>query len=80
MRKFVYKNGRKTKEWTKEWAEAVKQWQKEVVKLKRLCYYDWDDEHDKIKDIPTKEYRAFRQKWDKILVDDDEVRRKKRHG
>lgn len=73
MKKFIYKNGKKTDQWTKEWLAATKQWQKDVVKLKRLYYYDWGNEVGAIKEIPTKEYRMFREKWTKILVDEDEV-------
>ncbi len=72
MQKFVTKEGVKTKEITREWILAEKQWQKELTRIKRLCWYDWNNKTDSIIETATREYKAHREKFAKIFGDGEQ--------
>jgi protein tyrosine phosphatase len=61
---------------TRAFDVAQREMQREIRKLRRLYYYEWDDTTNSIKEIPTEEYRRFKEKWNKILPEDMEITKK----
>jgi ferritin len=60
----------KKEAWTKEWIEAVKQYQEELKQIPRLYNYYWKDDktkYGKSMEIPTKEYQKLKDKWSPIF-------------